>query len=225
VAGGAGIALVLVPTLFAVFPEWGTWRLFPKVVVLLVWLLGATIVVARTIRLESHVERLTGPEKEVERRARTRALRIALDAVLGAPGSGLPPQYIPQVFGPDSRGQRLMPWWDPQELGPAEGWRVDRDPPQAVTGAAWVSNDYVFAKGGAVSDATHGLTVEQQARYERLTGVCSTPIRDPRNRPVAVLTVCTEDPEPLVSDKQFVERQIALAAVVAPLLTELGHLG
>jgi hypothetical protein len=223
-AGSSGIALVLVPTLFAVFPHWGTWKAFPKLMVLVVWLLGAAIVVARTIRLESHVETLTERESRFEQRVRTRALRKALDAVFAAPASRLPAEYYPQVFLPDRRRHSLMPWWDPLRIGPEEGWRIDRDPPQAITGAAWASDDYVFAKGAAVSDATYGLTREQQERYERLTGVSAAPIRDAHGRPVGVLTVCTEASEPRVSEKDFVERQVALAASVAPLIIELGHL-
>jgi DNA-binding IclR family transcriptional regulator len=117
-----------------------------------------------------------------------------------------------------------MPRWDPLGIGPSEGWRIDHEPPQGVTGAAWASNDYVFAKGAAVSDATYGLTQEQQERYDRLTGVSAAPIRDAHGRPVGVLTVCTEVGEPRVSEKDFVERQVALAASVAPLIIELGHL-
>lgn len=128
------------------------------------------------------------------------------------------------MFLPDAprKPKRLLPWWDPLLVGPEGGWRIDSNTPQAVTGAAWATNSYVFAKDAAVSDATYGLTEEQQQQYKRLTGVSATPIRDVRGRPVGVLTVSTEVVPPLVSDAEFVKRQIELAVEVAPLLIELG---
>lgn len=221
-AGLSGITLVLVPTLFAVFPHWSEWRLLPKVVVLLVWLVCASIVVARTIRMERRIADLTNRQVAVEQRARTGTLNISVDAVLRAFASRFPQGYYLQVFIPDPDHKRLIPVRDPQGIGPGEGWRIDHQPPQAVTGLAWKTNEYVFAKGPAVSDATFALTSEQQRRYARLTGVSATPIRDPRGRPIGVLTLCTEEPDPAVSEREVVELQIALAAELAPALEDLG---
>jgi hypothetical protein len=216
VAGLAGILLVLVPTLFTVFPGWSSWRLLLKLAVLFAWVLSAAIVVARTIRMEREVHsQIT--EAQVHALERTR--HTTIDAMLMAATSYLPAGYIPQVFTPDGGRRRLFPTWDPYEIGPAEGWRIDITPPQAVTGWAWAEKEkYVYAVAGAVADATHGLTPAQQQRYSRLTGVSATAIRDFDGAPIGVLTTCTEDDQPMMREPTFVRQQIALAAELAVIL-------
>jgi hypothetical protein len=219
VAGAAGIALLLVPTLFAVFPVWAGWRLVPKLLVLGAWVLSAAIVVARTIRMEGEVQKQSA---EAQAHARRRLLHKTLETLLVGSGSHLPAGYVPQVFTPDGVGQRLYPTWDPYALGPVEGWRIDTDPPQAVTGLAWVANKYVYAVGDAVSDATHGLTAAQQRRYKRLTGVSAAAIRNLDGTPIGVLTICTELENPKMREPVFVKLQLALAAEIAVSLIALG---
>lgn len=216
VAGLAGILLVLVPTLFTVFPGWSSWRLLLKLAVLFAWVLSAAIVVARTIRMEREVHsQIT--EAQVHALERTR--HTTIDAMLVAATSYLPAGYIPQVFTPDGGRRRLFPTWDPYEIGPTEGWRIDITPPQAVTGLAWAEKEkYVYAVAGAVADATHGLTPAQQQRYSRLTGVSATAIRNFDGAPIGVLTLCTEDDQPMMREPTFVRQQIALAAELAVIL-------
>jgi len=55
-AVGAGVALVLVPTLFTVFPHWSEWELGPKLAVLAGWLVAAFVVV----RIGAQRSRLNG---------------------------------------------------------------------------------------------------------------------------------------------------------------------
>lgn len=221
VAGISGITLVLVPTLFTVFPHWGQWRLLPKFVLLAAWLMGAAIVVARTIRMESEISGLSARQRAVEVRAREKALDKSVDTLLDQIQNRLPTGYHVQIFLPASDRKHLIPARDPSRVGPEEGWRIDLDPPQAVTGAAWKTNDYVFAKGPAVSDAAFGLTPEQQQRYNELTAVAATPIRDPRRNPIGVLTVSTQENDIRVTDREFVELLIASAAELAPVLEDL----
>ena len=230
VAALAGIIVLAVPTLFGVFPKWGENASVPlKAAVLVGWVVAGAIIIARTITMEAAVERsasgLSEQELQFDVTVRMRTLSTLLQALFALPATSLPAEHHPQIFVPNAWRNRLVPWWDPEDIGPDEGWRIDRDPPQAVTGAAWATNDYVFAKGPAVSRAAYGLTAAQQARYDRLTGVSAMPVRTPDGRPVAVLTVCTESAEPRVSDRQFVDRQIALAVYLAPLLIGIGHLG
>lgn len=220
VAGLSGVTLVLVPTLFAMFPAWSRWPLVAKVAVLVAWLIAATIIVARTIRTEGRIAHLSHREVATEKRVRTETLRIAVNAILTS--YALPDGYMPQIFLPDQTRSRLIPAVDPRALGPEDGWRIDQDPAQAVTGAAWANNAYVFAKGPAISNVTYGLTEEQQRRYADLTGVSAAPIRDQRGAPLGVLTVCTKEPEPLSSDQAFVERQVALATALGTVLADLG---
>lgn len=135
----------------------------------------------------------------------------------------LPPEYHFQVFLPNPDRTRLMAEFDPEHIGPPEGWRIDQEPPQAVTGAAWRTNSYVFAKGPAVSDATYGLTPEQQARYLNLSGVAATPIQNARGNPIGVLTVSTSAPQPVVSEPDVIIRLVALAEVIARVLIDIGR--
>jgi hypothetical protein len=222
VAGVSGITLVLVPTLFTVFPHWATWPLLPKLGVLLLWLISGVIIVARTIEMEQRIKQLGEHQVSVEQKARTQTLRASVDAVLNEFERHLPTGYRPQLFLPDPARKRLIPARDPHLVGPDDGWRVDQDPPQAVTGAAWTTNAYLFAKGSALSDAKYGLTSEQQRAYMRLTGVSATPVRNRFGSPIGVLTVSTEEPGPQVSERDFVELQVACAAKLAPALEDLG---
>lgn len=219
VAGAAGIALVLVPTLFAVFPAWAQWTLVPKLLVLGAWVFSAAIVVARTVRMEGEVAQ---QRAEARAHATRRLLQKTPEMLPVESANYLPAGYVPQVFTPDVARRRLYPTWDPHGLGPAEGWRIDTDPPQAVTGMAWVANNYVYAVGDAVSDATHGLTAAQQLRYKRLTGVSAAPIRDRDGSPIGVLTICTELEDPKMREPVFVKQQVALAAELAVSLAALG---
>jgi hypothetical protein len=135
--------------------------------------------------------------------------------------TGLPPEYKVQVFLPNAERTKLVPAYDPDRAGPEEGWRIDRDPPQGVTGTAWKINAYVFAPGEQVSDATYGLTSEQQKRYRSLTAVAAMPIQNARSKAIGVLTLFTTIENPNIDD-DFVILHIGAAEMVARVLIDVG---
>jgi hypothetical protein len=216
----AGLLVLLVPTLFTVFPGWGLhWSVPAKLLALIVWLAAAAVAVVSAIRQGQQVDDLVTQRQD---QSRTEAMERLIRLALTPPGSGLPNGHHVQMFLPSADQARLIAEFDPDHVGPAEGWRIDQDPPQAVTGAAFKTNSYIFARGAAVSDATYGLTPEQQARYRELTGVAATPIQNARGRPVGVLTLFTSEPDPKVSEPDVIIRLVALSEIVGRLLIDVG---
>jgi hypothetical protein len=206
--------------MFTVFPAWGMhWSVLAKVGALVLWFAAVIAAVIGAVRQGAQLDTLV---KEREHRGRTGAMERLIRVTLTPEGAGFPADYHFQVFLPNADRTRLMPEFDPERAGPPEGWRIDQEPPQAVTGAAFKTNSYVFAKGPAVSDATYGLTPEQQARYRNLSGVAATPIQNARGNPIGALTVFTSAAQPIVSDPNVIIRTVALAEVIARVLIDVG---
>jgi hypothetical protein len=126
-----------------------------------------------------------------------------------------------QLFRPNHRRTVLRPVYDPAEAGPREGWEINPSHPQAVTGSAWVANEYYFAVGSALSDETLRLRPEQQERYKGLTGVAAAPVRDAAGEPIAVLTVFTRSETPQMANQDYISRHLVLADRVAHRLRQI----
>lgn len=217
-----GITLLLVPTLFALFPGWGTdWTLLPKLIVLTAWLFAAFFGVLSSVRQGEQLSGLAERQRERELHGRSVALKKLIRAALLPEVTGLPAEYKVQVFLPNAERTKLLVAYDPEHVGPEEGWQVAQDPPQGVTGTAWKINAYVFAPGKQVSDATYGLTPEQQERYRSLTAVAATPIQNARGKTIGVLTLFTASENPHIDD-DFVIRHIGAAEIVARVLIDVG---
>jgi hypothetical protein len=217
-----GITLLLIPTLFALFPGWGTdWTLLPKLFILAAWLLAAFFGVLANVRQGEQLSGLAEGQRARELHSRSVALKKLTRAALLPEVTGLPAEYKVQVFLPNAERTKLLAAYDPDHVGPEEGWQIDRDPPQGVTGTAWKINSYVFAPGEKVSDATYGLTPEQQERYRSLTAVAATPIQNARNEPIGALTMFTTMEDAHIDD-DFVNRHIGAAEIVARVLIDVG---
>lgn len=219
-----GITLLLVPTLFGLFPNWGTdWTLVPKLLVLAAWLLAAIFGVLASVRQGEQLSSLAADQRKRELQGRSVALRKLIHAALLPQVTGLPAEYEVQIFLPGPDRKRLMPAYDPSQAGPAEGWLVDRDPAQGVTGTAWKINSYVFAPGRLVSDETYGLTPQQQERYRSLTAVAGAPIQNARGEPIGVLTLFTTADDADIDD-DFVILHVAAAEIIARLMIDIGDI-
>jgi hypothetical protein len=217
-----GITLLLVPTLFSLFPSWGTdWTLPPKLIVLTAWLLAAIFGVLSNVRQGEQLAGLAEGQRARELHGRSVALRKLTRAALLPEVTGLPPEYKAQVFLPNAERTKLVVAYDPERFGPEEGWQIDGDPPQGVTGTAWKINSYVFASDEQVSDATYGLTPEQQERYQSFTAVAATPIQNARGVAIGVLTLFTTIENPNIDDN-FVIFHIGAAEIVARVLIDVG---
>lgn len=217
-----GITLLLVPTLFSLFPSWGTdWGPLLKVGVLIIWLLAAFFGVLSNVREGQQLSELAEAQLKRESHGREVGSKSLTRAALLPEATGLPAEYKAQVFVPNPEHTKLLVAFDPEHFGPEEGWRIDRDPPQGVTGTAWKTNEYVFASGKQVSDVTYGLTPEQQERYRSLTAVAAAPIQNARSEAIGVLTLFTTAESPNI-DKNFISLHLGAAEMVARLLIGVG---
>jgi hypothetical protein len=88
----AGLTLVLIPTLFSVFPAWTTWPLGVLIAIVVVWLASALIVVLGTARQAGQLDRLVGPPLARQQQQREYAGARLLRAVL-TDSSGFPDHY------------------------------------------------------------------------------------------------------------------------------------
>lgn len=216
----AGLLLVLVPTLFSLFPEWQDWAVGVRVAVLLVWVGSAVLVVTATTRQSEQVEDLVGEpsdHREVQREAAGRRL---IRALLGGRPTTMPDSYEFRLFLPNEEGT-LMPSFESSEgIEPSEGWA----PGRGATGTAWERNSYVVVAGENVSDATYGLTPEQQQRYRSLQVVASAPVQNARGRAIGVLSVSSINDDGRLRSPEGLAEHVELAQVVARILIDIVQL-
>jgi hypothetical protein len=129
-----------------------------------------------------------------------------------------PDGYDVQLFLPNPARTRLLPAYDPSERGPQEGWNIDPRAPQAVTGSAWVANDYYFLQGRQLSESELRLTPDQRQRNSDLTGVAATPVQDVSGQPIAVLTIFSTSQDPRMDTDDFLNVHVGLADEVGHIL-------
>jgi hypothetical protein len=146
-------------------------------------------------------------------------IQARLSASLTTLGAHLPPGHFPQVFLPNPDRTLLLPFYDPENEGPKEGWEVgDSEAPQAITGSAWVKQQYMWATQEGLSDPRLRLTPEQTYRFQRLTGVAAAPVWGNEGEPIAVLTIYTAVDSPSVNDPAFIRLHLRLAHELAPVI-------
>ncbi len=98
-----------------------------------------------------------------------------------------------------------------------EGWR----PGTGATGVAWERGEYVLATGDAVSDATYGLTPDQQDRARDLAVVAAMPVFNASGDVIAVVTASSGDPaSPVATDEGF-DALVAIAQFVSRILVDV----
>jgi len=213
----AGLLLVLVPTLFSLFPEWQGWSAAVRVAVLLVWVLAAVLVVTATTHQSEQVDKLLeGPQGRRERQRMLAGARL-LRALLSAEQTGLPEPYEFRVFLPSEDGERLLPSFESGGLEESEGWEAG----QGATGYAWSRDAYVTVSGDAVSDGTYGLTQDQQRRYANLEVVAAAPVHNARNRVIAVLSVSSTNDDGRLTGPEGTDLHLELAEIVARVLIDV----
>jgi hypothetical protein len=140
------------------------------------------------------------------------------DLLRKAPQDLLPADHHVQLWRPNPDRTLLLPVYDPHHDGPREGWGIDPASPQAVTGSAWVRNEYFYLRDPGLHDSTLRLTRRQRRRFRDLTGVAATPVRDASQQPIAVLTILTSSLHPRIGDHEFINLHVALAEHLAEIL-------
>ena len=110
--------------------------------------------------------------------------------------------HFVQVFVPDRQRTRLIPVFDPNEKGPIDGWGINEDAPQAITGSAWVGGKYLSGVGPMLKPSRFRLTAEQFEEYKDLKAVAATPIMD-CGAPIGVLTISSSSADSKIGTDAF----------------------
>jgi hypothetical protein len=132
-------------------------------------------------------------------------------------GETLPEGHHIQIFVPNPQRKRVVPIYDPKTEGPEEGWIIDHDTPQAITGSAWVKNKYLYGVGDKLKQPKLRLTLDQLKRFEHLTGVAAVPMHDGDEK-IGVLTIFTKSKSPMMRDKSFRDMHRRLATELSPVI-------
>ncbi len=194
-----GVLLVVVPTVFAVFPSWADWPAWSRSLVLIGWLgiaVGAVWLTSRADRLlhEAVEQDSRSAVLAVQRAAISDQFRSLLVPWIG----GLPEQYHLTVYGPTPDQRFLIPVFPP-----ALSFEDPAIFPSGAgaTGKAWESPDGTFVvTGEGVSSSEHGLTAIQQRRYRMFATVAATVIRGARGTPIGVLTAIGREDDGFFDD-------------------------
>lgn len=213
----AGLTLLMVPTLFAVFPAWTQWADLIRVGVIAIWLGAAVIVVLTGTQQSERIEDLLRPGGKRRDLTRKVAGQRILRALLVPEAAGFPDDCEFRLFLPDASGQRLLPDYESTGSTQSEGWEVGK----GATGKAFSRASMVRVHGPAVADSTHGLTPEQQKRYRNLKAVIATPVLNARMVPIGVLAVSTKGNESFLLGDAAAEAMRELAEVVARVLVDI----
>jgi hypothetical protein len=121
-----------------------------------------------------------------------------------------------RLFMYDVQRDRLLPALE-IDPGDSDGWRIGH----GVTGEAYESGDYVLAVGPDCSNDTHGLTPEQQDRYQDLTAVAAMPVTNAAGEIIAVLSASSKDPNPVLATVDGQREHVLMAVLVARVVINL----
>jgi hypothetical protein len=88
-------------------------------------------------------------------------------------------------------------------------------------GEAWVSGEYVLARGPEASDDTYGLSAAQQHRARNLAVVTAMPVTNARDEVIAVLAGSSVDPDSPLGTAEGFDALLLVAQEVARVLVDL----
>jgi hypothetical protein len=207
-----GVLLVLVPTVYSIFPGLTGRGPRERMAVTAGWGVVALLVVLGATRQSQ----LLADLMRVPRRRRDLARRVAGQRLieLALQHHGFPEQYRFRLYLLDQDQGVLMPVYDQDDVKKAQGWAIGR----GATGRAWQTESYQTLRGSQVID---GLKPEEQERYEKLKVVASVPVTNARRDVIGVLTgygIC--DDGVLVSESGYDAHEV-LAQVVARILIDV----
>jgi hypothetical protein len=213
-----GVALVLVPTLFTVFPGFTHWPVWLRALIVGVWVLGATLAVLGSVRQSRQMDQLVQPALERRRANSDLAAQDILRSLLEK--HDFPPHYQFRLFIPDLEQRHLLSSWDPDgHVEATRGW----DFGVGVTGVAWDTETYQRARGAECAD-THmwNISADVIDRYRDLKVIAAEPVFDDHETCIAVLTGSsrTVDDGQLVN-AEGVSKHRRLASVVARVLSDI----
>ncbi len=214
------LVLAAAPTAFSIFPEMGGMPLAGRIGIAAVWLVLAVLAAISTQRHERQLESILESQRLNRERLRASALDYALGNLLRPGTEGTPPGFQWTVYLFDESTELLMPVFPEGVADPLDHrlFAVGN----GATGLAYQRKSLIVVLGDAVSDDSHGLTPEQQARFKEYRSVAGTPIWDPSENPIGVLTAIARNEDAYFETGPGRAVINQLAEVVGTLLTSLG---
>lgn len=178
----AGVALAALPTYYSLFPPQSGNADALRVFLFLLWLAVAGLAVYLTATREEHVRAfIEAQERVLSSRVRD-AERIVLEELLRPGTRGTPDDFYWRIFLYDDRQDLLLPFFPESDL-PVLRFK----PGQGAVGEAFSAGKPRGFFDKAVSDASLGLTTEQQTRFADFQTVVAAPIKV-QNKTIAVLS-------------------------------------
>ena len=116
----------------------------------------------------------------------------------------------------DEQRELLLPAFEGRS-SPSQGWK----PGVGAVGEAWLSGEYVLARGAEVSDDTYGLTPDQQHRSRNLAMVAAMPVTNAGDEVIAVLAASSVDPDSGLGTPEGFDAHLLVAQEVARVLVDL----
>lgn len=215
----AGVVLVAIPTVFAVFPSLTDWPTGARMTILSVWVAVAIVGTILTNIADDRLHRAIRADQQSAIVAEHRAtLREQFNGLLQPAIGGIPEQYHLTVYAPSPDGQFLLPVFpavvsleDPSIFPIGAG----------AAGRAWQEAEGVLViKGAAVSSPVHGLTKLQQERYAMFGVVAATVIRDAAGERIGVITAIGRDDDGFFDGLAGIKLMRNLATSVAWIIPE-----
>jgi hypothetical protein len=116
----------------------------------------------------------------------------------------------------DEQRELLLPAFEGR-ASPSQAWK----PGAGAVGEAWLSGEYVLARGSEVSDDTYGLSPDQQHRARNLAVVAAMPVTNARDEVIAVLAGSSADADSGLGSPEGFDAHLLVAQEVARVLVDL----
>ena len=215
-AGG----LILIPTIWTLFPGLARWTGFEKGGVLGGWILLAGFAVYNTDKQARQLDQMMGETERRRLEQRRSVGALAIQALLDGRCPGLS-HYAMDVLLPISKDPlRIQVTYSTVSPMDEAEWTEGK----GAAGYAWSMDKYVIASGPKARDDTYALTAEEQKRYQHLDIVAATPIRNASGRRIGVLTAYGNDDDGYLRTDDAYKQQVILTEIIAGILVHMmGH--
>ncbi len=167
----AGVVLVALPTFYALFPPQPGTADPLRVVLFVAWACVACLVVYLTATRDRRLSEFIEAQDRATAGRLKEAQFVALEELLRSGTRGTPTDFRWRIFLYDGQ-QTLLPYFPESDLGV-----LKFRPGQGAVGDAFQAEKPRVYFDAAVSDATLGLTPEQQERFRDLNTVVAAPIK------------------------------------------------
>ncbi|HVW80208.1 MAG TPA: hypothetical protein VHB69_04630 [Mycobacteriales bacterium] len=217
---GAGLVIVLVPTVYTVFaPEIGSRALAVRIVVVIIWLCAALLAVLSGLRQSSLVEQLVGPRSRERTEMQEEATELILGALLTPPGALGRYQWRLFLPDPDDPRRLIVPPHAPVTSNTT--WPVG----VGVTGVAYATGISQYAVDHEIATLypvpPDELDDVRRARHEHLRVVAAMPIKSALGTTLGVLTASSEKRSLYITTVDGEREHARLADAVARVLIDI----